>query len=229
MKKTVSLLLVVVLCVLLCACGAPATQNTYPNTSPNTTTRPTTNYPNTTQPSTNSGNSNNSSQNNNTQKPSNSTNPPSTPAAKDPNGFNTPEELVFSYIRTKTSIISKEEYRKHYTEVSWPHILREKNKTFEELYQNYVTTMQPQVETFRDLYGTDYAVGFNITSITNKTEPIENNEENNKAALEYFGVNCNEIENYEITFSMTISGSLSEKTVSQMLIVRKIADKWYSY
>lgn len=224
MKRTIALLLTVVLCVLLCACGTPTTQNTYPNSPSNTTTRPTTNYPNTTQPSTNSSNSNN-----NTQNPSDSTNQPSTPAVKDPNGFNTLEEFVFFYIRMKTSIISKEEFRKQYTEVSWPHALRENNMTFEELYQNYVTAMQPQVEAIRDQFGTDFTVGFNITSITNITEPIENNEENNKVALEYFGVNCNEIESYEISFSMTISGSLSERTDSKMLVVRKIADKWYSY
>lgn len=126
-----------------------------------------------------------------------------------------------------TCIVSKEEYRKHYSEVSWPHILREKNKTFEELYQNYVTTTQPQIEEYVNEFGEHY--GITLTIIDCKTEKPEYSEEYNKNCIESYGVPMSEFALCEITYSVTISGSLSERTVTKVYYATKLADKWYSY
>lgn len=148
--------------------------------------------------------------------------------ATDPNGFATKEDLVDAYMRMYTRVISKEEFRKFYKEITWNSGYLE--ESFDETYANYKEVVEKAIARDKQRFGDDYRLTWEIVSVEDKTQYRDYTEEERQECLEIFGVELEDHHMYEIIVSVTSSGSKDTFTnASQPILVRKLGNKWYLY
>lgn len=160
------------------------------------------------------------------------TNSNSTQDDEDPNGFASKEELVDAYLTAfYFRVVSMEEARKFYPEALWKYLSRETPNCFDLFYEQCKNSATNSIESMKRRFGDDYTVTWEIVSVEDKTQyDYDYTEEERQECMDMFGVKPEDNYMYEITVSITGSGSKGEYTnPGETVHARKIGNKWYAY
>lgn len=199
MKKLIAMILFLFLCLSMWGCSSNATY---------------------TNPTKKSSGANSSTSN---QKPS-SNKDNTTSTSIDPNGFSSLDEFVGVYVAMQTGTATKEQLYKIYPEKYWSQVA-----DFDQVYSDFLTDADITKDSLKTQYGADYKVTYQVidSEVVNdySKENIDKNQ--NQEFKDIYGIDIKERCDYHITISITISGSITEKTVRSSIYIKQIGNKWY--
>lgn len=226
MKRAGSLILTAGLCLSLCACGElqeQTNETTYPSYNSSGITRPNSSSgvgsSNPTQPNTNSGNQ--------TTKPDNGNNQNVKPENKDQNGFASVEEYLTFYAKMLSGAVSKDEIKKMFTQAASSTLPAYAGVSMDEIYSQYLSYSQNSRNELVSVYGSNFTVLCTLNSYNKKAiQPNELSQEDKEYIEAFYGVGYEEIELYEITFSIRVNEVLEDGNATAVLV--KIGNKWYT-
>lgn len=178
MRRIVSLLLIAVLCLSLCACAATETLTTNPG-----------------------GDSDNVSY-----LGSNTGNQNAKPLTEDPNGFESVEEFLDFYEKYSSGAVTKEDIKKMFPASSVTTIPKYTGYSMDDIYSEYLSKSQDSKNGIISAHGSDFTVTCTLISCNKSEKPNEASEEDKEYVKMIYGVDWERIERYALSFTISVNG-----------------------
>ena len=147
-------------------------------------------------------------------------------AACSSGGAETLEDAVGVYAQILACDISEDDFKNICPDSMWEYTEEHIGKTFDEVYTNIQIEMIDQREVTAAVFGSDFAVSYEILSKTNTSAEKLNDLKKNLS--ENFGISADTIGTcYDVNVLFKISGSLNQQEQEISVCVLQIDGTWY--
>lgn len=148
-------------------------------------------------------------------------------------GYGSMDEAIEAYMQMRISVVSLDHIKRMYPERVWndPEIVQQVfNGSIEESYVAYKEGMGETLDYYKEEYGEDYRITWEVTEVEDFTEDGPYTEEENQGIQDQFGVDAEAVRFYNVTITVTIKGSKGEdiNPYGECTVINAL-DTWYVY
>lgn len=148
-------------------------------------------------------------------------------------GYASMDEAIEAYMQMRISVVPLDHIRRMSPERVWndPETIQQAwGGSIEEGYAAYKEGVQNELDYYKEKYGDDSRITWEVTNVEDFTEGGPYTEEDNQGTQDQYGVDAKDVKYYSVKMTKTIKGSKGEWIDTECYCYPiKALDTWYVY